>query len=162
MSASATELLPPAFAHLAPMTHSGINRRVFPAGKKLSTAQNALTCLLHVQRVRLPTSSTQPTRHASAQLVTTTTALVVIESKIVLLASTTTAEVTLASLVVLIVVHVMTLLAPAQTVTLISLSWMLLPHLKAALTPVPLQLKSTLLHKEPQPYAGAHHSQNLD
>lgn len=43
MSASATELLPPAFAHLAPMTHSGINRRVFPAGKKLSTAQNALT-----------------------------------------------------------------------------------------------------------------------
>jgi hypothetical protein len=112
--------------------------------------------------VRLPTSSTQPTRHASAQLVTTTTALVVIESKIVLLASTTKAEVTLASLVVKIVLHVMTLLAPAQSVTLISLSWMLLPHLKAALTPVPLQLKSTLLHKEPQPYAGAHHSQNLD
>ena len=43
MSASVTELMPTAFAHLAPMANSGINRRVFPAKTKLSTAQNALT-----------------------------------------------------------------------------------------------------------------------
>ena len=43
MSASATELLTPAFAHLAPMAHSGMNRSVFLAKTKLSTVQNALT-----------------------------------------------------------------------------------------------------------------------